>query len=95
MAFLPSFSLQKGLFPASRGKNCMSQWVDNRGSLISAPLALREKKAFSADFVLISKIRSHSARSDLKTECSLRWGEEPTPTPISTTLKTHTPQIWG
>ena len=31
------------VFPFSRGKNRISQGVENRGSLISVPLALREK----------------------------------------------------
>ena len=41
MAFVEGFSLKKGVFPFSRGKNCISQGVENRGSLISVPLALR------------------------------------------------------
>ena len=32
----------KAVFPFSRGKNRISQGVENRGSLISVPLALRE-----------------------------------------------------
>ena len=32
----------KAIFPFSRGKNRISQGVENRGSLISVPLALRE-----------------------------------------------------
>ena len=31
----------KAIFPLSRGKNGMSQGVENRGSLVSVPLALR------------------------------------------------------
>ena len=34
--------MENGLFPVSRGKNRMSQGVENQGSLISVPLALRE-----------------------------------------------------
>ena len=40
MAFVEGFSLTKAVFPFSRGKNRISQGVDNRGSLISVPLAL-------------------------------------------------------
>ena len=36
-------TLDKGRFPFSRGKNRISQGVENRGSLISVPLALREQ----------------------------------------------------
>ena len=32
----------KAIFPCSRGENRISQGVENRGSLISVPLALRE-----------------------------------------------------
>ena len=35
------FFFEKAVFPFSRGKNRTSQGVENRGSLISAPLALR------------------------------------------------------
>ena len=35
-------TLDKISFPFSRGKKCTSQGVENRGSLISVPLALRE-----------------------------------------------------
>ena len=34
-------SLKRAVFPFSRGKNRISQGVENRGSLISVPLALR------------------------------------------------------
>ena len=40
-AFFEGFSLKKAAFPFWRGKNRISQGVDNRGSLISVPLALR------------------------------------------------------
>ena len=33
---------RKAIFPFSRGKNRISQGVENRGSLISMPLALRD-----------------------------------------------------
>ena len=36
------FFFEKGRFPFSRGKNRISQGIENRGSLISVPLALRE-----------------------------------------------------
>ena len=36
------FFLKRAIFPFSRGKNRISQGVDNRGSLISVPLALRD-----------------------------------------------------
>ena len=36
------FLFEKAVFPFLRGKNCISQGVKNRGSLISVPLALRE-----------------------------------------------------
>ena len=35
------FFFEKAAFPFSRGKNRLSQRVENRGSLISVPLALR------------------------------------------------------
>ena len=35
------FVFEKAVFPFSRGKNCISQGVENRGSLISVPLALK------------------------------------------------------
>ena len=41
MAFVEGYSLKKAVFPFSRGKNRISQGVENRGSLISVPLALR------------------------------------------------------
>ena len=40
-AFVEGFSLKNAVFPFSRGKNRISQGVENWGSLISAPLALR------------------------------------------------------
>ena len=43
--FFEGFFFEKGaVFPFSRGKNRISQGVENRGSLISVPLALREKE---------------------------------------------------
>ena len=36
------FFFEKAAFPFSRGKNRISQGVENWGSLISVPLALRE-----------------------------------------------------
>ena len=39
--FVEGFFLRKAVFPFSRGKNRISQGVENRGSLISVPLALR------------------------------------------------------
>ena len=41
-AFVEGFSLKRAVFPFSRGKNRISQGVENRGSLISVPLALRD-----------------------------------------------------
>ena len=43
-AFVEGFSLTKAVSPFSHGKNRISQGVENRGSLISVPLALRERK---------------------------------------------------
>ena len=40
-AFVEGFSFEKSVFPFSRGKNRISQGAENRGSLISMPLALR------------------------------------------------------
>ena len=40
-AFVEGFSLTKAVFPFSHGKNRISQGVENRGSLISVPLAHR------------------------------------------------------
>ena len=42
MAFVEVCFVQKAISPFSRGKNRISQGVENRGSLISVPLALRE-----------------------------------------------------
>ena len=41
-AFVEGFSVKKADSPFARGKNRISQGVENRGSLISVPLALRE-----------------------------------------------------
>ena len=41
VAFFDGFSLKKAIFPISRGNNRFSQGVENRGSLIGVPLALR------------------------------------------------------
>ena len=41
MAFVEGFSLKRPFIPFSRGKNRISQGVENQGSLISVPLALR------------------------------------------------------
>ena len=38
MVFFEGFFLENGLFPVSRGKNRVSQGVDNRGSLIKCAL---------------------------------------------------------
>ena len=40
-ALVEGFYSKKAVFPFSRGKNRISQGVENRGSLISVPLALR------------------------------------------------------
>ena len=37
-----AFFFEKAVFPFSRGKNRISQGLENRGSLISVPLALRD-----------------------------------------------------
>ena len=42
MAFVEGFFFEMTVFPFSRGKSRISRGVKNRGSLISAPLALRE-----------------------------------------------------
>ena len=44
VAFVAWFFFEKAVFPFSHGKNRISQGVENRGSLISAPLALRVVK---------------------------------------------------
>ena len=54
-AFVERFSLKMAVFPFLRGKNRISQGVENRGSLISVPLALRKfqrhsKKWLKSDF---------------------------------------------
>ena len=41
-AFFKEKPSTKAFFPFSRGKNHISQGVENRGSLISVPLALRD-----------------------------------------------------
>ena len=41
MVFVEGFSFKMAVFPFSRGKNRISQEVENRASLISVPLALR------------------------------------------------------
>ena len=40
-AFCRGFFFEQAVFPFSRGKNRILQGVENRGSLISVPLALR------------------------------------------------------
>ena len=42
MAFVEGFSLKRPFSLSRVGKNRISQGVENRGSLISVPLALRE-----------------------------------------------------
>ena len=42
MAIFEGFCLKTAIFPVSRGKNRILQGVEDRGSLISVPLALRE-----------------------------------------------------
>ena len=44
MAIFKQKPSKKAIFPLSRGKNRISQGVENRGSLISVPLALRETR---------------------------------------------------
>ena len=39
--FVEGFSLKKAVSPFSRGQNRISKGVENRGSLVSVPLALR------------------------------------------------------
>ena len=46
-AFVEGFFFEKAVFPYSRGKNGISQGVENRGSLISVPLALRVVRGFA------------------------------------------------
>ena len=49
MAFVEGFFFEKAVSPFSRGKNRISQGVEDRGSLISVPLALRVLKLRSLD----------------------------------------------
>ena len=49
MAFVNRFFFEKAVFPLSRGKNRIPQGVENRGSLISVPLALRADEAFHVE----------------------------------------------
>ena len=51
-AFVEGFFSTKAVFPFSRGKNRISQGVENRGSLISVPLALSVKE-YWGEFVLV------------------------------------------
>ena len=75
MAVVDGFFLEAGLFPVSRGINRMSQRVENRGSLISVPLALRfrcQRSGLSLD-AQIAKSQSqrfsntHTHKSQRKT----------------------------
>ena len=51
------FFFEKAVFPFSRGKNRISQGVENRGSLISVPLALRVKRQTKNNEKLICDYR--------------------------------------
>ena len=57
------FFFQKAIFPFSRGKNRISQGGENRGSLISVPLALRVARNFLGRmgvFFCFSRVFMHS-----------------------------------
>ena len=60
MALFEGFSLKTFLFPVSRGKNRMSQGVENRGSVISVPWALRASTVFFFFF----RFRSQFSQSE-------------------------------
>ena len=66
------FSSTKAVFPFSRGKNRISQGVENRGSLISVPLALRVEPfvllAFFPQFSSSSRVLSDPNRSDFESQ---------------------------
>ena len=61
------FFFEKAVFPFSRGKNRISQGVENRGSLISVPLALRELVVFGP-FV---EQRRHGRNCPFKVTCAV------------------------
>ena len=52
-AFSTKKPLTKAIFPFSRGKNRISQGVENWGSLISVPLALREPRGGPAKILYV------------------------------------------
>ena len=54
----------KAIFPFSRGKNRISHGVENRGSLISVPLALREETGHMSETRQAHKLKN--ARLDEK-----------------------------
>ena len=55
-AFFKEKPSTKAVFPFSRGKNRISQGVENRRSLISVPLALRVYVLVSCQGVLLERI---------------------------------------
>ena len=64
-AFLKKISSTKAVFPFSRGKNRISQGAENRGSLISVPLALRAhlKERIAIHLPFVSQYAFHLYRS--------------------------------
>ena len=60
------FFSEKAVFPFSRGKNRISQGVENRGSLISVPLALRVVHTLSKPSVVFFLCQVFFSRGDWK-----------------------------
>ena len=76
-AFAEGFSLKRPVFPFSRGKNRISQGVDNRGSLISAPLALREiagRQVLSLNCLAVTPHRRGILKK--REKCPLLWARD-------------------
>ena len=71
-AFVEGFSLKKAVSPFSRGKNRISHGVENRGSLISVPLALRAKMVVVVVGPSLTKGRRTTQKTptQIKTVCT-------------------------
>ena len=67
--FQRGFFFEKAVFPFSRGKNRISQGVESRGSLISAPLALRDSKSEKLEKAGTVDFKKHTPHG--------RWGQGP------------------
>ena len=78
------FFSEKAIFPFSRGKNGISQGVENRGSLISVPLVLRVGiKVHSYKLSAFSSLNVPSTGNTRGTVVQRHGGSTTTSTPIA------------